>query len=187
MTRMMLAATVLVGLASFPQPAAAVAAGGCVVKDKAPVRLAEAPGGCVVANAEGPAVIREPWVREAPPQASAMAAYMTIENVKKTPLKLTGARSPQFAKVEIHEIVTENGMARMQEVKALSIAPGGKLVLEPGSTHVMLIGPKKPLPAGAPVELTLLWAGGGKTLVKMAVRPREGHEHHHHDHDHHDH
>lgn len=185
MTRMTLATAVLVGLATAPQPAGAVAAGGCVVKDKAPVRLAEAPGGCVVAKADGPAVVLDPWVREAPPQASAMAAYMTIENVKKTALKLTGARSPQFARVEIHEIVTENGMARMQEVKALTLAPGGKLVLEPGSTHVMLIGPKKPLPAGAPVELTLLWADGSKTLVKTAVRPRDGREHHHDNHEHH--
>jgi len=186
MTRMMLAAALLMGLAAFTQPAAAIANGGGVAPDGAwPLPVAEAPGGCVVAPAEGPAVIFEPWVREAPPQASAMAAYMTIENVKKTPLKLVGARSPQFAKVEIHEIVTEDGMARMQEVKALTLAPGGKLVLEPGSTHVMLIGPKKPLPAGAPVELTLLWADGSKTLIKTAVRPRDGHGHHDHEHHHH--
>jgi copper(I)-binding protein len=183
---MMLAAALLVGLAVFPQPAAAVAAGGRVVEDKSPPRLAEAPGGCVVAKAEGRVMVLEPWVREAPPQASAMAAYMTLENVSKASLKLVGARSPQFAKVEIHEIVTDNGMARMREVKALTLAPGGKLVLEPGSTHVMLIGPKKPLPAGSPVELTLLWADGGKTLVKTAVRPRDGHHHDHdHDHEHH--
>jgi hypothetical protein len=179
MIRMMLAAALLVGTA-FTQPAAAETAGGCLVAAKA---HGMEPGGCVVSG--GPVMVIEPWVREAPPQAAAMAAYMTVENASKAPLKLTGARSPQFAKVEIHEIVTENGMARMKEVKALTLAPGGKLVLEPGSTHVMLIGPKKPLPAGAPVELTLLWADGGKTLIKTAVRPRDGHEHHHDDHEHH--
>ncbi|MEB3196197.1 MAG: copper chaperone PCu(A)C [Candidatus Sericytochromatia bacterium] len=168
-----LAAAVLASLAVVPPTAAeACSGGGCVVDKKI----------------EGLHVC-EPWVREAPPGASAMAAYMKIKNGGKAELKVTGAQSPQFKSVEIHEIVNADGMARMQEVKQLVVPAAGAVALEPGATHVMLIGPKKALAAGARVDLTLMLSNGKKLAIPMAVRPRgaqaaPAHEHHHDEHQH---
>jgi copper(I)-binding protein len=131
---------------------------------------------------------KDAWVREAPPTATAMAGYMTLVNPSKDALTLVGASSPQFGEVQMHEIVEEDGMSRMQEAKRLTLPAKGTLAFAPGSTHLMLMRPKKPLKAGEPVEIVLQWAPSGKTTVKTAVRPRNaaastspaaGHEHHH--------
>ncbi len=127
------------------------------------------------------------WVREAPPSAAAMAGYMIVVNPSKETLTLVGATSPQFGEVQMHEIVTEQGMTRMQEVKQLVVPPKGRLAFAPGSTHLMLMAPKQPLKAGDPVEIVLRWSPKGKTTVKTSVRPRNapaaspaagGHDHH---------
>jgi copper(I)-binding protein len=135
--------------------------------------------------------VGDAWVREAPPTATAMAGYMTLSNPSKEALTLVGATSPQFGEVQMHEIVQENGMSKMQQVKALKLPAMGTLSFAPGSTHLMLMAPKKPLKAGEPVEIVLQWSPAGKTTVKTAVRPRaaqpsaapahdhSGHEHHH--------
>lgn len=128
------------------------------------------------------------WVREAPPTATALAGYLTVVNPSAEALTLVGATSPQFASVEMHEIVVADGLTKMQQVKQLVVPAGGKLAFAPGATHLMLMGPKQPLKAGAPVEIVLQWAPKGKTTVRTAVRGRDakpasaapaGHEHHH--------
>ncbi|MEB3285252.1 MAG: copper chaperone PCu(A)C [Candidatus Sericytochromatia bacterium] len=137
-----------------------------------------------------PAVsVEAAWVREAPPQAEAMAGYMTLRNGGKEALKLLSAQSPQFKTVELHEVVTIDGMARMQEVKELLLPAGGTLVFEPGSTHIMLIGPKKSMAAGDKVSLTLRFSNGREIKSTLPVKARQAssHDHHeHHDHHHHD-
>lgn len=74
-------------------------------------------------------------------------------------------------------------------IDALCQAVGASYVIDappkPGATHVMLIGPKKPLPAGSRVDLTLRFSNGATMPIRTAVRPRDGkaageHEHHHH-------
>lgn len=129
------------------------------------------------------------WVREAPPSAAAMAGYMTLVNPSGETLTLVGASSPQFGEVQMHVIVTDDdGLTKMQQVMKLEIAPKGKLAFAPGSTHLMLMQPKQPLKAGAPVEIVLQWAPKGKTTVRTSVRGRDakpaapaapGHEGHH--------
>lgn len=139
----------------------------------------------LMAAAPAPAVtIGDPWVREAPPGATAMAGYLAISNTGAGALTLVGATSPQFREVQMHEVVEENGMAHMVQVQKLGVPGKGKLAFVPGSTHLMLIGPKKPLKGHDPIQLTLLWEGGAKTRVLTSVRPRKpaenaGHEHQH--------
>ncbi len=129
--------------------------------------------------------ITDAWIREAPPGATAMAGYLTIHNPRTQALTLTGGSSPQFREVQMHEVVEENGMAHMVQVPKLAVPAKGKLAFAPGTTHLMLIGPKAPLKPNAPVQLTLTFEGGAKVLVKTAVRPRqapaagEHHEGHH--------
>lgn len=151
----------------------------------APLGLMAAPAVALPGPAWSMAHAEDPWVREAPPTAAAMAGYMTVVNPSKEALTLVGATSPQFGEVQMHEIVTEGGMTKMQQVKQLVVPAKGQLAFAPGSTHLMLMRPKKPLKAGDAVEIVLLWSPKGKTTVKTAVRgrsaasPAPGHEHHH--------
>jgi copper(I)-binding protein len=95
------------------------------------------------------------WVREAPPNASALAGYVTITNNTKQDRILTSAKSEQFNAVEIHRTIVENGVAKMRRQKDLPIPTGGSLVLEPGSYHLMLMTPKAGFKANDLVTVTL--------------------------------
>ena len=147
--------------------------------------LAAAPLLLAAAPAVSAPTVSDAWVREAPPGAAAMAGYLTVTNPTDKAMTLTGGSSPQFREVQMHEVVEENGMAHMVQVPKLAVPAKGKLAFAPGTTHLMLIGPKAPLKPNAPVQLTLTFEGGAKVLVKTAVRPRqapaagEHHEGHH--------
>jgi periplasmic copper chaperone A len=92
----------------------------------------------------------QPWSRATPKGAKTGAVYMTLDNKSGTPDRLTGVSSDVADKLQIHEMKVENGVMQMREVAdGLPIPAGGSVVLKPGSYHVMMIGLKKPLTAGA--------------------------------------
>ncbi len=95
------------------------------------------------------------WVREAPPNATAMAGYVTIKNNTAHDRILTSAKSNQFNVVEIHRTVVVDGVARMRRQKDLPIPAGGSLVLEPGSYHLMLLTPKGSFKAEDEITVTV--------------------------------
>ncbi|MBF0610565.1 MAG: copper chaperone PCu(A)C, partial [Magnetococcales bacterium] len=66
----------------------------------------------------------DPWVREAPPTSAVMAAYMGLENGGQAALHLVGVTSPLFAKVEMHQTVTKDGMAMMEPVQHMEVPAG---------------------------------------------------------------
>ena len=95
------------------------------------------------------------WVREAPPNATAMAGYVTIINNTDQERILSSAKSEQFNVVEIHRTIVENGVAKMRRQKELPISAGGSLKLEPGSYHLMLLTPKSAFKAGDQITVTV--------------------------------
>ncbi len=95
------------------------------------------------------------WVREAPPNAGALAGYVTITNHTDQDRTLVLAKSEQFNAVEIHRTIVENGVAKMRRQKDLPIPAGGSLVLEPGSYHLMLMTPKSAFKANDEVTVTI--------------------------------
>lgn len=95
------------------------------------------------------------WVREAPPNAGAMAGYVTINNNTEESRILTCASSKQFNAVEIHQTIVENGVAKMRRQENLPIPANGSLVLEPGSYHLMLMSPKTPFKEGDLITISL--------------------------------
>lgn len=95
------------------------------------------------------------WVREAPPNATAMAGYVTITNNTEQDGILTFAKSKQFNVVEIHRTIVENGVAKMRRQKDLPIPAGGSLELKPGSYHLMLMTPKSTFKTNDEVTVTV--------------------------------
>jgi hypothetical protein len=140
--------------------------------------------GLEAAAGEGPLAARDPWVAEAPPGATVMAAYLGLENQTDTDQVLVGVRSPAFESVEVHRSEVREGVARMVAVERLTIAPGATVRFEPGGYHLMLIAPRAPLRAGDRVSLTLVVEGGAEVPVSAIVRPLQPvageHSHHHH-------
>jgi hypothetical protein len=107
------------------------------------------------AFANGSVVVSDGWVRAAPPTARVLAAYLTIRNPGGEAVVLDGATSPDFARVELHEMRMDDGVMRMRKLERLDIAAGGELVLEPGATHLMLFEPRRALARGDTVSLSL--------------------------------
>jgi hypothetical protein len=114
--------------------------------------------------------VADAWIREAPPSAKVLAAYMVITNTGKVPVQLSGVDSRDFASVEVHQSIMHNGKMRMMALESLAIAPGKSVVLEPGGYHLMLIGPRKKLQAGDRVVLRLHFDKHEDVLVSAVVK-----------------
>jgi len=77
-----------------------------------------------------------------------MVAYMTINNNGDETVTINKAESELYSKIEFHETIHEDGMARMVSYDALKIPAHGRMQLKRGGTHFMLFNPKQPLKAG---------------------------------------
>ncbi|MBF0368085.1 MAG: copper chaperone PCu(A)C [Magnetococcales bacterium] len=110
------------------------------------------------------------WVRAAPPNAAVMAGYFILMNGSNTEQVLTGAKSDQFNKVEIHRTEMHDGMAHMIEQKELKIGVNKEVMLRPGGLHLMLIGPKAPIKEGDTVEMVLTFGSGEEMVVSAPVK-----------------
>lgn len=130
--------------------------------------------GLVSAHTDGGIVVENAWVREAPPVAKMLAAYMTIENHTGKQHVLTGVTSASFKKIEMHKSLQKDGMATMQQQKQLTIPAGGKINLQPGGYHLMLFNPSKPLKAGDKVSFILKFANGSVTTITAKVKKATG-------------
>ena len=67
--------------------------------------------------------VSDAWIREAPPGSTVLAGYLTIHNHGSMPVTISGVSGEDFSSIEIHRIVTEDGMSRMQRAGALEIPP----------------------------------------------------------------
>jgi periplasmic copper chaperone A len=99
------------------------------------------------------------WMRAVPPSASDTAIYLTIINSGEDKVVLTGGKTPIADSVE-PMITTRSGegakqVLGMAAVESLEVPPGGKLVLEPGGNHLMVMGLKKHPAEGEKVDLTI--------------------------------
>ena len=139
---------------------------------------------CVVANTafahkDGGIVVKDAWVREAPPNATVLAAYMTIENHTNKEKVLSSVSSSAFGKIEIHKTVHKGDMATMEQQKELPVAAEGEVKLQPGGLHLMLFNPNKALKAGDDISFTLKFANGSTSMVTAKVKKATGSSGHH--------
>lgn len=135
------------------------------------------------ANATESLQVSDAWIPEAPPVASVMAGYLTIHNPGKQAVTITGARSKEFAAVEIHETRMQDGMARMVRQASLVIPAGASVKFERGGLHLMLMQPKRGFKAGDSISIELV-TDAGMLVVNANVRAAnlDDDMHHHHNH-----
>lgn len=117
------------------------------------------------------------WARSSPMMASAGAAYMEISNGGAADA-LTGASvaASIAGRVELHESRPAEGgnhgstpMMEMVHVERIEIPAGGRVMLEPGGFHIMLLGLAEPLANGTELEITLSFEKAGELKVVAIV------------------
>ena len=116
--------------------------------------------------------IENAWVREAPPSARMLAAYMTLKNPADQDQVLVEVQSPAFSHVMLHRSEVIDGVARMIHLDEVVIPAGGSVQLEPGGLHLMMPAPETRLSAGDRVPLVLLFADGSQIEVQAEVRKK---------------
>jgi copper(I)-binding protein len=99
------------------------------------------------------------WMRAVPSSVSDTAVYLTIVNLGASALRLVGASTPIADSVD-PMITTKSGEGAsqrlgMEAVASLEIPAGGKLVLEPGGNHLMVMGLKKHPAEGEKIGMTI--------------------------------
>lgn len=132
-------------------------------------------GASIMANAattaESPALtVFDPWIRLAPPTAEVLAGYGELRNGADRDLVIQSLASPEFEKVELHEMSMAGGIMKMRRADPYTIKAKDTLKLAPGGWHLMLIGPKQKMPVGA--EATVIFhTNAGDVSVRLRVYP----------------
>lgn len=133
--------------------------------------LVVAVAGTAVAKdyAKGDMTVQDPWAR-ATVGAGAGAAFLSLKNSGPADDHLVGAAAPVAKLAELHTHIKEGDVMRMRQIEEIDVPAGGTTTLQPGGLHVMLIGLKAPLAAGASFPLTLSFAKAGDVTVEVEVR-----------------
>ena len=132
-----------------------VACGADEPRDSPPVAVK---GGLEVYDAYAPAS----------PAPDVASLYFTVVNTSQHADTLTAVRT-NMGVAMLHEVVTEDGLSKMQHVPAVPIAPGDTLRLVPGSYHVMLSQLPRPLEVGDTISVTLQFACAGELTFNAVV------------------
>lgn len=129
-------------------------------------------------------VVDEARIRLPPPGAPVAAGYFRVRNPGATALQLRVLGSPAFESVQIHETVTENGVASMRALDHLDVPAGVELSLAPGGAHLMLFGARQDLTAvrDISVQLQLTAPDGSVTPVeaRFVIEAAAAESHHEH-------
>lgn len=137
----------------------------------------------------GGLVIYDAWARASAGPAPNGAAYVSIHNHGPAD-QLLGASTPAAARSELHAHIMDGGVMKMRPSGPIDIAPGARVMLEPGGRHVMLMGLKGPLKEGGTFPLTLRFEKAGEITLTVSVLkvgnmgPGDPHQHHQGSHEH---
>lgn len=127
---------------------------------------------CNAASADPDIAIQDPWARATVAGQTGTAAYLTIVN-NGGPDRLLSV-STAAAEASLHSTSMADGVMRMRPVDGIDVPANGTVELKPGGMHVMLMGLKQPLEAGATLPLELRFQKSGNRQVEAAVRPASG-------------
>ena len=128
-------------------------------------------------------VFDDVWIRAMPPFQPNSAGYMTISNHRNTAIAIVSASSNVSKKTEIHTTRKVDGLVRMEQLESVVLAPGERLELVPGGTHLMLLGLEYRPVADDDIELCLHLVTEETVCTPAEVRksagsPAGGHDHH---------
>lgn len=112
-------------------------------------------------------------VLEALPGTQMSVGYLTLDNNSDQPIAIDKVTSPQFARVDMHETVVENDVARMASMTTLVIDPHSSVVFAAGGKHLMMSGSLNLAEAGMPVTIEFHYDSNGLLIVATTVSARD--------------
>jgi copper(I)-binding protein len=124
--------------------------------------------GCGSSPSSAP-VVEGTWIRSNPNGMG--AAYLTITMPNDDRLIAAEVAPAIAARVEVHEVLDDEGRMLMREVAGGIPLPAGQAVeLRPGGLHLMLLAMPAMLDIGTTVDITLLFAESPSLVVTAEVR-----------------
>jgi copper(I)-binding protein len=111
------------------------------------------------------------WARATAPGAPVGAVYLVIDNTAGKADRLLSVSTDRAERCEVHTMVQDGDVMKMRRVDPLHIAAGARLALEPGGTHVMLMGLKSPLVEGETLDLVMTFENAGALQIQAPVVP----------------
>lgn len=132
----------------------------------------------VAAQAGDAPTVSGAWSRATPPGVEVGAAYMVIQGGDRAD-RLVGASSERADMVHLHDVVEEDGVAKMRSTEEVEIPAGQRVELAPKGKHLMLMGLDAPLVAGQTYTLVLRFAESGEQTITVTVRPASAESSHH--------
>ena len=121
------------------------------------------------ARADDAPVVSDAWSRATAPGVEVGAAYLVIKGGSRDD-RLVGASSERAAMVHLHDVVEEDGVAKMRSTEDVEVSAGQRVELAPKGKHLMLMGLDAPLVAGQTYTLVLQFAASGEQTVTVTVR-----------------
>lgn len=119
--------------------------------------------------------LQQGWVRWLPPTVPDTALFGILINPTDQAVRLVGGTTPAAKRCAPMTTVRKDTdsasgpVMEMVSVDALVIPAHGRLVLEPGGDHLMIMGLQKALVAGQPVQVTLMFEGADALTVSVPV------------------
>ena len=120
------------------------------------------------AHAEDGPVVSAAWARATAPGVEVGAAYMVIQGGSRAD-RLVGASSERADMVHLHDVVEEDGVAKMRSTESVEIPAGQRVELAPKGRHLMLMGLDAPLVAGQTFTIVLRFADSTEQAVTVTV------------------
>jgi copper(I)-binding protein len=143
---------------------------------KEPSTVSSAPADATPENAPGitlsDAVIQLPAVSGRPG-----VAYFSVSQGNGAPRKLVAVHVDGAGSAQMHESMTANGVATMDELKEILLVAGKALEFQPGGYHVMLFDLDPSFKIGGTTELTITLDNGDKASVPATIKGPGGMDH----------
>ncbi|NIV18300.1 MAG: copper chaperone PCu(A)C [Woeseiaceae bacterium] len=114
--------------------------------------------------AEAPLVASGIEIARPTPESKMAAGYLALRNNSQDSITITDVTSPNYASVEMHETIIEDGVSRMRPVDAITIPPGRVFYFKPGGKHLMLTRP-----VGQSASVTLEFLAGDEVALAVSV------------------
>lgn len=112
------------------------------------------------------------WIQSPMPGATETAGYVRITNGAETDDRLLSVSSRWAGHVDMHEMVTEDGMMGMRPlIYGVKVPAGGAVDFSPQALHLMLVNPRQKLVAGrSRVPLQFHFQKAGTIAVEVPVQ-----------------
>jgi copper(I)-binding protein len=112
--------------------------------------------------------ITNAWSRATPPTTTVGVVY--FELVADAADELIAIEAGGVAeRVEVHVSSNDDGTMKMRPLTSISFAPGRRVRFQPSGMHVMLIGLREPLVAGATIPLIFKFRHAATVRVEAKI------------------